>query len=301
MQMTVTFGSLFSGIGGFDLGFERAGLSCTWQVEIDPWCNKVLAKHWPDVKRYGDIHLINWATVQPVDVLCGGFPCQPHSTAGKRKGSNDERDLWPEFLRAIRELRPKWVVAENVRGLLSSEDGRFFGGILRDLAGIGYDAEWQMLSAAQFGAPHLRNRVWIVAYPNNGCGKREKQTVCTGRNIIKHNGENVADTWSQSGRLSKQSRQEGVEVERSGEIGNPPGAGFSDRFYGALGGIKKGKEILQPKRSDWWAVEPDVGRVANGISSRVDRLRGLGNALVPQIAEFIGRQLLLVIEECKTA
>src|SRR4029450_2592075 len=117
----LTFGSLFAGIGGFDLGLERAGLTCRWQVEIDPFCRKVLAKHWPDVTRYADIRELDGRTVDPVDVLCGGFPCQPHSLAGKRGGSADERDLWREFARVIREVGPRWVLAENVPGLLSTE------------------------------------------------------------------------------------------------------------------------------------------------------------------------------------
>ena len=129
---------LFAGIGGFPLGMRMAGFP------------------------------------EDVSIITGGFPCQPHSMAGKRKGSGDERNLWPEFYRVIRDLRPQWVLAENVRGLLSSDDGRFFGGILRDLAHIGYDAEWQMLSASAFGAPHERERIFIIAYP---CNKRLSRPV----------------------------------------------------------------------------------------------------------------------------
>jgi DNA (cytosine-5)-methyltransferase 1 len=159
-----TCGSLFSGIGGLDLGFERAGFEVKWQVENNEFCQKVLAKHWPDVTRHGDVRHVGKHNLEPVDCIIGGFPCQPHSQAGERKASKDERDLWPEFYRIICELKPFWVVAENVLGLLSSENGAFFGGILRDLAQARYDAEWRVLSAAQFGASHLRERIIVVAH-----------------------------------------------------------------------------------------------------------------------------------------
>lgn len=137
----LTFGSLFAGIGGFDLGLERAGMSCRWQVEIDPWCRKVLTKHWPHVQKYGDIRELRGDKLEPVNLICGGFPCQPHSLAGKRKASQDERDLWGGFANIIKRVNPRWVLVENVPGLLSSEDGRYFGRILRELATLGYDAE----------------------------------------------------------------------------------------------------------------------------------------------------------------
>lgn len=176
-----TVGSLFAGIGGFDLGFERAGFAIKWQVEIDEYASRVLAKHWPGVRRYGDIRAIYWGNVEFVDVLCGGFPCQPHSLAGARRASEDERDLWDEFHQAIRILGPRWVVAENVPGLLSSESGRFFGRVLGDLAASGYDAEWDCIPASACGADDLRDRVWIVAYPQrDGLQRRAFTTAPRG-------------------------------------------------------------------------------------------------------------------------
>jgi DNA (cytosine-5)-methyltransferase 1 len=161
----LTVGSLFTGIGGFDLGLEMSGgFEIEWQVEIDPFCKKVLAKHWPDVARYGDIREVGKHNLQPVDLIAGGFPCQPHSLAGKRQASADERDLWGEFYRIVCELKPRWVLAENVVGLLSSEDGSFFGRVLRDLAQAGYDAQWIVRRASDVGAPHRRERVFIMAY-----------------------------------------------------------------------------------------------------------------------------------------
>lgn len=156
----LTFGSLFSGIGGFDLGLERAGMVCKWQAEIDPFCQRVLAKHWPGVKRYGDVTKIKWSEVEKVDCVCGGFPCQPTSRGGLRLGEQDERWLWPEYLRAVRGIQPRIVIVENVSGLLDSG----LGTVLADLAGIGFDAEWDVLPAASLGAPHVRERVFVVAY-----------------------------------------------------------------------------------------------------------------------------------------
>lgn len=159
--MSLSFGSLFSGLGGLDLGLERAELTCKWQVEIDLKCSAVLAKHWPDVKRYTDIKEVDFTLVERVDVLCGGFPCQPVSFAGKRLGNEDLRWLWPEFHRAIRVLQPRVVLIENVMGLVS----KGLEEVLDGLAEGGYDAEWDCLSAKGCGAPHQRKRLFIVAYP----------------------------------------------------------------------------------------------------------------------------------------
>jgi DNA (cytosine-5)-methyltransferase 1 len=171
----LTVGSLFAGIGGFDLGLERAGFEIKWQVEIDPFCRKVLEKHWPAVRRYQDVEEVHAGTVRTciwgigcreclaaVDVLCGGFPCQDVSAAGLRTGIEGKRSgLWKQFARLIGELRPRYVLVENVPGLLD----RGMGVVLGDLAALGFDAEWSVLSACAVGAPHTRERVFLVAYP----------------------------------------------------------------------------------------------------------------------------------------
>ena len=234
--MRMTVGSLFAGIGGFDLGFERAGYEIKWQVEIDEYCQKVLAKHWPNVKRYGDICDVTGKQIGYVDVITGGFPCQDISNAGKGAGIEGERSgLWKEMQRIICEVRPRYVVVENVAALL----GRGIGTVLGDLAASGYDADWQCRPASAFGAPHRRNRVWIVADTQSDVPSEPRRT-------------------------------------------RPGGGGFNNIGLPATGRIS----------TDHWATEPDVGRVAHGIPARVHRLRGLGNAIVPQIAEWIARRIL---------
>ena len=337
-------GSLFSGIGGIDLGLERAGMKIVWQVEKDPYCQKVLKKHWPTVPCYGDIKEIDFRTLPAVDLICGGFPCQPVSCAGKRQGDKDERWLWPEFYRAICEARPRWVLVENVPGLLSADDGRLFGGILGDLARCGYDAEWDLLPAAAFGAPHLRYRVFLAAYSSsNGlCGggdserrhrdnfseKRQSQedfqAGSVGQYRVSEVLEDVPDALSfSSEKRGDDNADEGIGRGRSGNRGrgrgNDRGVAIprQDANMAHSMRIFKGRDSLRRSSwAGWWEREPAeviqdaglrswerdgvsipeslLGRVAHGIPSRVDRLKCLGNAVVPQVAEWIGRRILEV-------
>lgn len=289
----MTVGSLFSGIGGFDLGFERAGFDITWQVEIDDYANRVLAKHWPHVARYRDVRECGAANLAPVDVICGGFPCQPHSLAGRRLASADERDLWGEFARIIREIRPRWVVAENVSGLLSSEAGRFFGRVLGDLAACGYDAEWDCLPASAFGAPHQRDRVWIVAYPAGGGGQRRRAggQQAEGRGafgLSQGSGYGPADVADAASRARQ--RQAPREARHAAFGCEDLADADAERQLQQEGRIFD--ERRRPGDGGWWSVEPNVGRVAHGIPARAHRLRALGNAIVPQIAEWIAGRIL---------
>lgn len=165
----ISVGSCFSGIGGLELGLERTrGFETKWQIEIDPYASAVLAKHWPNAKRFSDIRGIDPSILERVDLICGGYPCQPFSHAGERGGANDKRHLWPDILRLIRHLRPRYALMENVTGHLSMG----FDEVLRDLAECGYDAEWQVLCASDVGLPHRRERVFIIAYPNIQHGKK---------------------------------------------------------------------------------------------------------------------------------
>ena len=257
------FGSLFSGIGGLDLGLERAGMECAWQVEVDPFCQRILEKHWPDVQRFRDVGDCSRRNLSPVDLLCGGFPCQPVSYAGKRQGALDERWLWPQFYRIICELEPEWVLVENVPGLLSIDAGRLFAGILRDLAELGYDAEWSCVPAAAFGAPHLRWRVFMVAYTRSQ--RQSGQCDLSGRlPQAAGGGKIVADAMCK---------------RRNGR----------PRVFKAA---EQAGEFSTQGSHAWWALEPTVGRMAHGIPDRVDRLASIGRSVVPQVAEWLGRCII---------
>lgn len=319
--MTLTVGSLFSGIGGLDLGLERAGMRVIWQSEIDPYACRVLKKHWPEVVNHGNIKEINWQEVERPDVICGGYPCQPFSTAGKRRGEEDPRHLWPWVREAISELRPSYAILENVRGHLS------MGGltVISELASIGYDAEWRVVSAASVGANHRRDRVIIVAYPNSQRPYRAEvdttETRLDAFGQFARRGSNVADTDSAS-RQQQHKRQvcepdiggrsenvaypdsSGMERQRpEQQTTRPSGNGeeMADTTGEGLQGLERTvfegiRERFTYSGGEWWQVEPDMGRVAHGIPNRVDRLRGLGNAVVPQVAEVIGR---LVMEHAR--
>ena len=248
----LTFGSLFAGIGGLDLGLERAGMRCMWQVEIDDYATSVLERHWPDVRRFADIRDCGQHNLLPVDLVCGGFPCQDVSLAGKRAGLRGRRTtLWAEYARIVREIEPTWVLAENVPGLRSSDVGAFFGTVVRELAACGHDIAWDCIPAAAVGAPHRRDRVFIVAHAA-GTGLAQRQRHETAR-------------WARP------------ESSRGG-----PWQVFQETLH----------EYAATAGGEQWAVEPDVGRVADGIPDRVDRMRCLGNAVVPQVAEWIGRRII---------
>ncbi len=274
--MSLTFGSLFAGIGGLDIGLERAGMQCAWQVEIDDYATRVLERHWPNVARFRDVRDCGAGNLGPVDLICGGFPCQDVSFAGKRAGLGGERStLWSEFARIVDEIKPRWVLAENVAGLLSANDGQFFGTVLRDLATIGYDAEWDCIPAAAVGAPHCRWRVFVVANANGGGLEVRTQ-------------------------LDSQAQQDSSDGDPCGQYPDrrrnhvADAAGRGAERSGAWRDVGRFQEeiLCTGRYSDYWAVEPDVGRVADGVPSRVDRLRCLGNAVVPQVAEWVGRRIV---------
>jgi DNA (cytosine-5)-methyltransferase 1 len=296
---------LFSGIGGFSLGLERAGMRTVAFCEIDPYCRAVLAKHWPGVPCFDDVRKLTAADItEPVDVICGGFPCQDISVAGKGAGLAGERSgLWREYARLIGEIRPRYVIVENVAALL----GRGLSTVLGDLSEIGYDAEWHVISAADVGAPHRRERVWIVAYPvSGGCGEE-----WFGRGLQEISGE-----WANQRSAVKKSSQmaDTAQLQRNGcaiHAGGHSQSGdevlesgvsssvdiSSDANIQRLEGQRQiasgiSQELHNLGNYSWWRIEPDVGRVAYGVPARVDRLKGLGNAVVPQIPEMIGRAIM---------
>jgi DNA (cytosine-5)-methyltransferase 1 len=277
--VTLTVGSLFSGIGGIDLGLERSGMTVKWHSEIQPYACQVLKKHWPTVPNLGNIKDIDWSTVEPVDLIAGGYPCQPFSLAGKRQGEKDERHLWPYFLRSISELRPRYALLENVRGHLTMG----FDRVLADLAFIGYDAEWQLVPAASLGAPHRRERLIIVAYANNQQFGTSRDGSQSSRQTQTDKGSDELLNWI-GGRSKTMADSDSKFL---GEHWSPNDFGIPRYRWDYKCKGKAANDFRQ-----WWETEPDVGRVAHGIPSRVDRLRGLGNAVVPQVAEYVGRLIM---------
>jgi DNA (cytosine-5)-methyltransferase 1 len=341
---------LFSGIGGFSLGLERTGgFETVAFCEIDPFCQKVLKKHWPDVPIYNDVRTLEHDG--PVDVITGGFPCQPFSTAGKRKGADDDRHLWPAMLSLIEKQKPSWVIGENVAGFASmgfidrepqleskainrSKNKDHFEMVFtqhermlldyccENLEAIGYEVQPLLIPACGVDAKHERFRIWILAY-SESAGERRKVG-----DIYKENGRQGGALFQQpngasEGRvlanakcgrrgqqlqtnaarqsLSTSEREKGSFGAGSGSqaISNTNSQGLSERHVGREPGAAPGSEekraqsIRAYAKDGWrWPPEPRVGRVAHGISNRVDRLKGLGNAVVPQIPEMIGHAIL---------
>jgi DNA (cytosine-5)-methyltransferase 1 len=290
----LTFGSLFAGIGGFDLGLERAGMRCEWQVEKDEYAASVLAKHWPSVRRWGDVETFppNDGGSWKVDLICGGVPCQPVSLAGKKKGAADERWMWGEFLRVVAALGPRIVVAENPTSILSNDRGRTFAGILSAIRSAGYGVEWHTVSARDVGAPHRRDRVFVVGRKEPGMGEMPML-----RELPLH------DTWGARSRLPMPSDR-GMErepIRAQDDLADASGTGLQGAVLEHPGeGLSRPRsrawrdedEEVSDAFTGWRPTEPGVCRMAHGVPNRVDRLRCLGNAIVPQVAEVIGRAIV---------
>lgn len=343
----LTFGSLFAGIGGFDLGLERAGMSCVWQVEIDDYASKVLAKHWPKVQREKDIKECSAKNLKAVDLICGGFPCQDISQAGRGAGLAGEKSgLWFEMLRVIGDLQPRWVLVENVsafaqRGLSTAVSG---------LSEIGYDCEWSVVSAQDVGAPHIRRRLWLIGRHTNSQSKSAQPVNARASSRLSkfinqsspagaHCQSNAQPADTNSKRLesreekphaqlsNKQERDSGQMGEKIPHTDNkrvqgrysqlaaqdqhgqtntsvPCGANVSDTDSDRLQDSGQGRTETgaaygssQGSGREWWATEPAICRVAHGIPRRVDRLKCLGNAVVPQVVEAIGRCIIEADQE----
>jgi DNA (cytosine-5)-methyltransferase 1 len=231
--MTLKILDLFSGIGGFSLGLEATGHFETKAFcEIEPYCQQVLKKNFPGVPIFDDIRTLKGTDIGAIDIITGGYPCQPFSVAGKQKAEQDPRHLWPEYFRLIQELKPTWVIGENVSGHIKLG----LDSVLEDLESEGYSTRTFSISASSIGANHKRERIWTVAYTN-----------------------------SKRGCLWETNRQNAEDVRQS----------------------PRGEETF-----GWWEAEPRVGRVAHGIPKRVDRLKSLGNAVVPHIPYYIGQAII---------
>lgn len=276
---------LFSGIGGFSLGLERAGgFKTVAFCEIDPYCRAVLRKHWPNVPQFDDIRKLTAADIEePIDLICGGYPCQPFSVAGNRLGAADDRHLWPEYFRLIQELRPTWVVGENVVGHI----GMGLDGVLSDLEGAGYSVRTFVIPAVAVDAKHRRERTWVVAHS-------ERKRSSTGA---------ARQPWGTLHNINRDGSQKErgwVELESwtpcdGKTLADSDGAGLQGRFCEVLRQCEGERPFGSCDPSGFgcaWLPEPAVGRVAHGIPNRVDRLRCLGNSIVPQIPEIIGRAIM---------
>ena len=399
---------LFSGIGGFALGLQRAGFTTKYFCEIDPYCRQVLAQHWPTVPCFEDVRTLRGADLGPIDLICGGFPCQDISVAGKGAGLSGARSgLWSEYARLIQEIKPKYVLIENVAVLRS----RGLDQILREIAALGYDAEWHCIPACAVGAPHRRDRIWIVAYAQGQRINGDQRVVCTRewrpRSALSREFEqpsDVSDTQSdrtQGGFFQpkglSQLREDGLaqsladpncggcssqQYPRGSAEENSRGQGYFEQSSPMLNALADphrgrfqqrepqgeqeaggtddvadshtgfsirenaeiqsrrnaanngGEDVSDPNNTsttrqrehsrqvlpiakpagfdggsseNWWAVEPTMGELVNGVSgglvrfngrvatqipNRVNKLRGLGNAVVPQIVEVLGRMIM---------
>jgi DNA (cytosine-5)-methyltransferase 1 len=293
----LTVGSLFAGIGGFDLGLERAGMRTVWQVELNEYRRAVLAERFPHAVRRIDVRDCGAHNLAPVDLICGGFPCQDISQAGAGAGITGTRSgLWSEFARIVGELEPRWVLVENVPALRR----RGLGVVLGELAALGYDAEWDCLRACDVGAPHRRDRIWIVAYPGERgpLGARAGQRQPRRRDDVAASrpSENVADSALQRSAPNGRRRDGHLSPDPESADGwaraLPSERGSRDGDSG--GAARPGQPAVTPGAlAEWWGTEPELGRLADGVPARVDRLAALGDSLVPQIAEWIGSRILV--------
>jgi len=274
-KLLVKLLDLFSGIGGFSYGLEKTGFQTVAFCEMDKYCKLVLQKHWKGTKIYSDVKEITKERletdgVELPEIITGGFPCQPFSIAGKQKGTNDDRHLWPEMFRIIKELKPRWVIGENVRGIVNIQDGMVFETVCTDLESEGYEVQAFNIPAAGVGAPHRRERIWIVA--------NSRRTLRQGSSIREKNED--------------ETRKEDADQHQRSSSSPEPNVANASAGRRALQKTEVSTRGNGIEHQSWWQSEPDVGRVAHGVPGRVHRLRALGNSIVPKIAEEIGKAIM---------
>ena len=271
---------LFSGIGGFSLGLEATDYFETVAFcDFDPYCQKVLRKHWPWVTIYDDVKELNSERLSAnghtkIDIITGGYPCQPFSIAGRQKGEQDPRHVWPEMFRLVKELRPTWVIGENVSGHIKLG----LDTVLENLESEGYSARAFSISASSIGANHQRERVWILAH--SGCTQHEG-TLFGSQDENEIGKENA----HQFERPSQTPRSDVANTE----VSDTDSEGLERRW--SQRELRESQEEGQVSWTQWWQSEPNVGRVAHGVPKRVDRLKSLGNSLVPMIPYCIGMSI----------
>jgi DNA (cytosine-5)-methyltransferase 1 len=284
---------LFSGIGGFSLGLERAGFKTVAFCEIEPFCQKILKKHWPDIPIYEDVRDVAKERLESdginnIGIITGGFPCQDLSIAGRQEGIEAERSgLWSELCRIIGDIRPRYAIVENVTALISGDNGRWFGKVLGDMAEIGFNAQWNCIPASAVGANHRRDRVWILAYPDNS-------TDC-------------ADRWQEreTSQVQGKRRKAGYARMLVGAVNDDPNyrskriQGFIKKEIQRIEAFSwcKGIRSLEELRERPDIPEPTICRTNDGLRKR---LHAIGNAVVPQIPELIGRAIMEAENDLET-
>lgn len=282
-ELKLKHASLFSGIGGFDLAAECAGWTNVFNCEIDGFCRRVLSYHFPKVKQYYDIRTTDFTEWRDyIDVLTGGFPCQPFSVAGKRLGTDDNRHLWPEMLRAIREISPRWVVGENVYGFVNWSQGLVLETVCADLESQGYEVQPFVIPACAVGAPHRRDRIWIVAHRSDS---------------------GAEGAWAERFGAATSKLAANADGERFSKF-NATQKSSSEALYS-----RKARSRDFAARQDWdgFPIEPAVRRRDDGLSDRLDAItfpswcresiKAFGNAIVPQV----GLRIFEVINEIEGA
>lgn len=294
--MSFTHLDLFSGIGGFALAVRWLGGKTVAFCDTDPFSQSVLRKNFPGVPIHDDIHTLRGDAYGPVDLVTGGFPCQPYSIAGQRRGAADDRALWPEMRRVIDEAQPRYVLGENVTGIISME----LDTVLSDLEADGYAAWAVVVPAVAVDAPHRRDRVWIMAHRDDGQRDLEDEAICAGRDASLGRGEPLADSRRGDGKRRPHTPA-GNHADREDAGWQEAASGPNQRSEDVADTDRQRQpqpEGIEQDERGWtgdgcrWSPEPGVGRMADGVPGRVDRLRGLGNAIVPQVAYEILRVML---------
>ena len=281
---------LFSGLGGFSLGLEATGgFETVAFCDIEKFPLKVLKKHWPNVKQYKDIKELTYEqikedTLAPIDIITGGYPCQPFSVAGSQLGEKDKRHLWPDMFRIIKECRPTWVIGENVGGHIKLG----LDTVLQDLESEGYSTRAFSISASSIGANHQRERVWVIGHADVEDTRQHVRGIESSWDSESFRpGTSEETEWSTN---PDQINGSGQGASPMGEVTDTDGARLQG--FWTERELREGQEKRTTSWERWWQFEPDVGRVANGVPQRVDRLKGLGNSLVPAIPYMIGHSIL---------
>jgi len=308
-EKQLTHIDLFSGIGGFTLAGEWAGFKTIAFCEKEEFCQKVLKKHWPEIPIIEEIRDFDGAKWRGATLLTGGFPCQPFSVAGQRRGKEDDRYLWPEMLKVIKEAKPHWIFAENVPGIFRMA----LDTVLADLEGEGYTAGTFIIPACGLNAPHKRNRVWIIAnsiddgmrrgsHGNSEGGKRTLQTERSNSHAPDSDRFNGNDAGFGSGKIPQQKK---TEIQRSENLYISKGidSNPTKQFRGTKQRLRQSEgyasreAIRNAWQISWLEVAACFCRVDDGISDRIHRLKALGNAIVPQIAYEILKKIAWIENE----